>query len=367
MNIKLLYHNSSCNIDIFKDTTIAYLYKMAEKIFKKPLNNILIYYKKKELPNNSYFIYSVILKENNGLNSNLKSQESILVKDKISLTEKNENISGPNSLNNNNKFPSLINSQRDLLNKENYLFEPRKSNLSPMNLPGRRSLNYKNNIKKLIGSPKDSHNKQKLIIKCQICNIKNAVFYCRNCNLFICFECNVRYQEHKDHLHINLEDGNINTGYDIYKESINEYWTKTQKAYQLSNEWMISNVDRDHYLEKLFNLLDQIKTGAFVLSNKSTGYKLNDEMLTDFKADLEEIQRPKFKEEIIEIFFRFNTKENEMNNYIKCVDLQIIKSEFTKKLIELLKKVEENFNIIIDDFQQKLIECENMKEFSIKI
>ena len=54
------------------------------------------------------------------------------------------------------------------------------------------------------------------IMKCQICNHKNSIFYCRICNLFICFECNVRFNEHRNHERINLEDGDSFLGCDVY-------------------------------------------------------------------------------------------------------------------------------------------------------
>ena len=55
---------------------------------------------------------------------------------------------------------------------------------------------------------------------CQICNHKNSIYYCRVCNLFVCFECNVRYNEHKNHDKINLEDGDAFLGCDVYREEI---------------------------------------------------------------------------------------------------------------------------------------------------
>ena len=55
---------------------------------------------------------------------------------------------------------------------------------------------------------------------CQICNHKNSIYYCRLCNLFVCFECKVRYNEHKNHEKINLEDGDAFLAHDVYREEI---------------------------------------------------------------------------------------------------------------------------------------------------
>ena len=34
----------------------------------------------------------------------------------------------------------------------------------------------------------DKKKGKKLPIKCQICSHKNSIFYCRECNIFVCFE-----------------------------------------------------------------------------------------------------------------------------------------------------------------------------------
>ena len=39
MNVNLFYGNSGYNLEITKTTTISYIYKVASKVFKIPLNN----------------------------------------------------------------------------------------------------------------------------------------------------------------------------------------------------------------------------------------------------------------------------------------------------------------------------------------
>ena len=75
------------------------------------------------------------------------------------------------------------------------------------------------------------------------------MFYCRNCNEFICLECNIKYPIHNEHKIINLENGNLkgNIEYD-YLEIL--LYIKTL-VYQL----MMLLFKLDKPLNVLFNLL----------------------------------------------------------------------------------------------------------------
>lgn len=90
-------------------------------------------------------------------------------------------------------------------------------------------------------------------MKCQICNHKNSIFYCRVCNLFICFECNVRFNEHRNHERINLEDGDSFLGCDVYREEIMNEIDVIELGYQKTLEWMIDNQDRENFYKIYLN------------------------------------------------------------------------------------------------------------------
>jgi hypothetical protein len=46
MNIKLVYRESHFNIDVMEDTPCQYLYRVAQKVFRKKQNDILLFYGK---------------------------------------------------------------------------------------------------------------------------------------------------------------------------------------------------------------------------------------------------------------------------------------------------------------------------------
>jgi hypothetical protein len=56
-----------------------------------------------------------------------------------------------------------------------------------------------------------------------------------------------------------------------------------------------------------------------------------------------------------------NSKDKEIENYIKCVDLQIIKTEYNKVLVNCISNAQKHLKKIIDDVESKLHECDDMK------
>ena len=83
------------------------------------------------------------------------------------------------------------------------------------------------------------------------------------------------------------------------------------------------------------------------------------------KNKIEKTKVPLIQEELVEIFSNLNAKDKEIENYIKCVDLQIIKTEYNKVLLNCISDVQKSLNKIIDDVESKLHECEDMKYWGI--
>ena len=310
MNITLIYNDSKFNVDILNDTTCQYLYNIANKIFRLPFSQFRLVYKETEIENNSRLIFSVLSQIDPDNNSN-----SIIIRV--------ESVPLP-----------AIQSQTSI----------------PTRSPS-------DDIKTESGKTK----KNKGDTLCQICNYKNSIYYCRVCNLFVCFECNVRYNEHKNHDKINLEDGDAFLGCDVYREEIIKDINIIELGFKQTQQWMIDNTDREAFLQGLFKSLEYIRSHSLSLADMKTMYSLDQEMINDFKTEVDKIQVPKYREEIFESFNNLNLKENELRNYTKFLNLQIIKTEYNKVLLRCLDKVKQNMDQLGEEVKARLAECEEIK------
>ena len=323
MNITLVYQKSKFKVDVMDDTPCQYLFSIVNKIFRIPISQIKLKYEDKEIKNNSRLLFSVMGKTDR---DNINGDETIIVERKSLLL----------------KQKSLINiNSKDLKNTKlifNYLEE------SSTKLPV-----IKNKKKGLC------------VMKCQICNHKNSIFYCRVCNLFVCFECNVRFNEHKNHERINLEDGDSFLGCDVYREEIINDLNVIEIGYQQTLEWMIDNQNRENFLQSLFKSLEQIRNHSLNLADMKTLYNLDQEIINDFRIEVDKIPRPGHQEEILDIFSNLNLKENELRNYTKFLNLQIIKTEYNKILLKCLDKVKKQLDELGTEVKSRLAECEEIK------
>ena len=321
MNIKLVYNKSSFNVDILKDTPSQYLFEVSQKIFRIPIEEISLKYEDIEIQNNSRLVFSVMGKNDP---DNITGDEIIFVSKK-------------------SKLAKTINSN------------------SNVKLPLIHSSTLSVEQSKLIERSKSKKKGGGCAITCQICNHKNSIFYCRVCNLFVCFECNVRFNEHKNHERINLEDGDSFLGSDVYREELINEINVIELGYQKTLYWMIDNEDRENFLQGLFKLLEQIRNNSLSLADMKTLYNFNQEILNDFRIEVDKIPKPRHREDVFEIYGNLNLKENELRNYIKFLNLQIIKTEYNKVLLKCLDKVKKNLDILSKDVKSKLEECEEIK------
>ena len=333
MNIKLVFKDSNFKIDVMEDTPCQYLYGVAQKIFRKKSSDIVLFYGKTEIENDSRLLFDVMGKDDK---EDIKDEEIIIVRLK-----------------------------KDLMNEYSMKYK-----MKPLKTKGNDNLNNSDkqlpHILKTSGSLDTNRIKRKkLPIKCQICSHKNSIFYCRQCNMFICFECNIRYVEHHKHKRINLEDGDTKLGVATYKEKILGELKLIDLGYQKFSKWILSNVDRDNMLQTTFKLLEKIKKSSQKLSDIKTLYNLDQDQVKNLKSEIEKTKVPLIQEELVEIFSNLNAKDKEIENYIKCVDLQIIKTEYNKVLLNCISDVQKSLNKIIDDVESKLHECEDMKYWGI--
>jgi hypothetical protein len=97
MNVTLNYNKLNYNIEVTKSTPLSFLYKLSEKQFDIPLENIDLIYEEKSIPNSSkssgeYFLSSEsninILVEDKSKKPNMKIQNN--PKKKLKLKSKSK-------------------------------------------------------------------------------------------------------------------------------------------------------------------------------------------------------------------------------------------------------------------------------------
>ena len=332
MNIKLVFKDSNFKIDVMEETPCQYLYSVAQKVFRKKSSDIVLFYGKIELENDSKLLFDVMGKDDK---DDVLDEEIIIVRLKKDLM---------NEFGSKFKLKAIKSNRNDnTRNSDEQLPRILKSSISTDNRMKRK----------------------KLPVKCQICSHKNSIFYCRQCNMFICFECNIRYVEHHKHKRINLEDGDTKLGVEIYKEKIMGELKLIDSAYQKFSKWIINNVDRDNFIQNTFKLLEKIKKSSQRLSDLKTLYNFDPDIIKSLKKDIEITKVPIIQEELVDIFSTLNAKDKEIENYIKCVDLQIVKTEYNKILLNCITDAQKCLNKILEEVESKLHECEDMKFWGI--
>ena len=332
MNIKLVFKDTNFKIDVMEETPCQYLYSVAQKVFRKKSSDIVLFYGKIELENDSKLLFDVMGKDDK---DDVLDEEIIIVRLKKDLM---------NEFGSKFKLKAIKSNRNDnTRNSDEQLPRILKSSISADNRMKRK----------------------KLPVKCQICSHKNSIFYCRQCNMFICFECNIRYVEHHKHKRINLEDGDTKLGVEIYKEKIMGELKLIDSAYQKFSKWIINNVDRDNFIQNTFKLLEKIKKSSQRLSDLKTLYNFDPDIIKSLKKDIEMTKVPIIQEELVDIFSTLNAKDKEIENYIKCVDLQIVKTEYNKILLNCITDAQKCLNKILEEVESKLHECEDMKFWGI--
>ena len=325
MNITLVYKDSEYNFDMLKTTPLSYLYKISEEKFKLQQNHIELYFEDRCIPNKNKAT-------NDFFGSTKKCQIKILYKS-----------NSPNSTFTNEKSKTNEKKISDILKvKSTYL-------------PTLPKLSIKKKKK-----PK------KHFITCQLCKQKDAIFYCRNCNQFLCLECNIKYPVHYEHQIINLENGNLKANVDVYRKLILDELNIVKTAFISSSEWIIDDQIRFDYFQNLVELIREIDEKSSELTSSKTSYNVELNLLNDLRKELFEIEPPNFKDETIDIFSEINEKEKTLNNFAVFVNLQVLKSQFNKKMIELFEIIQHNLQDILTDVNYKLKEVNQINDYGYK-
>ena len=318
MNVTLVYKGQEYNLELMKKIPLSYLYKKTEEKFKLPQNDIELYFNDLYIPNSNKPSID-FFKEIKTCRIDIKYKNASL--NTTLNKEKNDNLlKGKSSF-----FPSL-----------------KKLNL--------------NNKKK----------KKKHFITCQLCKKKDSIIYCRNCNNFICLECNIRYPIHYEHKILNLEKGNLKNCVDIYRKLIMDELLIVKTAFISSSEWIIDDQIRFEYFQNLVELIKEIDEKSFELSSIKTSYNVELEYINDVRRELFDIEVPNFKDEIIDVFTLINEKEHVLNNYATSVNLQVIKSLFNKKMIELFENIQIHLQGILTDVNIKLNDAKQINGYGVK-
>ena len=308
MNVNLIYKQTGYSFQITQFTALSFIYEVTNKVFRIPIGSFKLFYKEQYIPNT-------------------QSQVSDYFK----------------------KFPIIINVLEN--KKPNHQNEKSKTNEEKL-LNETLSLSYSDKQKQ----------KKKNYIRCQICVKKNSIFYCRNCNQFICFECNLRFPEHFGHKKISLESGDLILCFEDYRNSVLEQLNELNNAFKFSSENLYTEKKRCEFFDYLIETLKELDRKTQSLTIMGTTYKCSNELLYNFNKELREIEPPKYKEETVNSFGLVNEKELEIHHYVNFVNLQILKSKFNKKMTIFFNEVKKIFTELMSEINHKLNESLHLKE-----
>ena len=206
--------------------------------------------------------------------------------------------------------------------------------------------------------------RKKHYVKCQICRQKKSIFYCRQCNQFICFECNVRFPEHYEHQKINLESGDLLLCFEEYRSIIIKQLEILFNSYKMSKENIIDILERRDIFEKLIQTLKELDKKTEQLTALETSFKCTDQLFKMYSNNLREIEPPKFIEDTEGSFSIINEREHEMRDFIPFINLQIIKSKFNEKMFAFIKTTQKLFNDIMNEINFRLNESTKLHDMT---
>ena len=206
--------------------------------------------------------------------------------------------------------------------------------------------------------------KRKHYVKCQICRLKKSIFYCRQCNQFICFECNVRFPEHYEHQKINLESGDLLLCFEEYRNIIIKQLDILCNSYKFSKQNIVEILERRDIFEKLIQTLKELDKKTEQLTAMETSFKCTDQLFKMYNNNLREIEPPKFIEDTEGSFSVINEREHEMKEFIPFINLQIIKSKFNEKMFVFIKEIQQLFNELMNSINFRLNEASKLYDMT---
>ena len=211
--------------------------------------------------------------------------------------------------------------------------------------------------------PKDIYtNKPKN--ECLECGEKKfLIYYCRDCNKFMCKECRInRETSHYTHRIIQLfKENEIKKNIELYKQilqnDLNNLKNQVKKLQNLENNEVNSALWKkilSEKLDKICELIENKKEGIINLENPIQDSKEVNEKIRNLKESLfKEREDAAINEEVIHDplieFSRINEFDNDLKNYKNIADTQINNEK-------IREEVDEVFNSITNDFEKSCSE-----------
>ena len=261
--IKLIYNNNTNEIkNFYSDRGFFSNYNQQVQIHKKNNINRTISFDIKSKSNSNINNNSNLnnFNKNNKILNNEKIKEKIKEKFHIPLIQK-KTLSPSNK--DNQKINSILNSKIPIFSSLNP-FELNKNHIRYIAHKNLKTRNFINNFDNVSNTEEISSNF--LFEKCQECNKKNILYYCRNDNKFICSKCQII--NHLNHNLIIIEGGNITqAGYKYQKiliNEINELENQTQKLL-LKDEEDTTELITNEIKSIKKNVINLAKTGQLIL------------------------------------------------------------------------------------------------------
>ena len=253
--IKLIYNNNTTEIkNFYSDRGFFSNYNQQVQIHKKNNINRTISFEMKSNSNSNINNSNL-----NNFNKNFKNEKQKNFH--IPLIQKK--TLSPSIIKDTQKINSILNSKIPIFSSLNP-FELNKNHIRYIAHKNLKTRNFTNNFDNISNTEEISYNF--LFEKCQECNKKNILYYCRNDNKFICSKCQII--NHLNHNLIIIEGGNITqAGYKYQKiliNEINELENQTQKLL-LKDEEDTTELITNEIKSIKKNVINLAKTGQLIL------------------------------------------------------------------------------------------------------
>lgn len=323
MNVTLYYLTNKHNFDVYQSSPLSYFYEIASKVFQLQKNTIMLLYQSHHLPNDEMIIVSNYFKEVSSISIHVKSIELKLPNVKR-VSRNNIHLSTDKDSGLNRNCLSLI-------------------ELNPHKLA---SSSKAKNKRKKIQLP------QPIVITCQLCEKQPALFYCKNCNEFVCLECNTKYSEHIRHELLQIENKNYEHAASIYQKEVIREISVLDNAYKKSIDWTNIEFILSSCLNGIVTKLRDIDEKAQNISSQKVNKQseLSEQIfytLKDYVLQLMSNNKRQKNKELQRVFSHLNKKEKEITKLTSYVNLEVIKAKYNYKLLNILKTVLNMLNELV--------------------
>lgn len=350
MNVKLNYKKSLFCFDVDSAKPISYIEELAAKVFNLIKEKVVLFFNEQQIMNTHLLIKDYFLLENNIC---LKVSEL----ENLCQSANPEMRSG---------F-SNTNHHWEGFNKKISYFNPKKEtdsrDIIKKEIDNRRDRNRYNEkeqlkIKTTALLTQDSSNTN--TSQGSIWKSREAIFFCRECNLFLCSSYQEHQTLHDKHKIICIDKGNLRQSTLIYKRDLINDIKRAKKDLQDSSAF---NIDDTLFVNEANDVLLSIK--KIIAKRDDIAIQMPSSTIKDYRLELlmtkiySQFPNDDFFNESMETIFKMmNTHEKELKNIQEEIKRIKVKSDFRQMIFLIIRNInkilDKTFNDINSIYQKSL-------------